>query len=133
MDIDGFQTILDDVADEIPEELVRELNGGVILLPQVKYHPKAEARDLYVMGEYHAQIPGLGRYIVIYYGSFSYVFGLSTPNENSRLREEIKRTLLHELRHHIESLSGVKDLEREDERAIQAYHMRRLHREEDNV
>ena len=126
MDIDGFQMIMEEVAEEIPAELLRELNGGIIVLPEVKYHPTARAADLYIMGEYHVHIPGLGRYIVLYYGSFECVFGIATPNENSRLRSEVRKTLIHELRHHIESLSGVKDLEREDERALEAYHMRQL-------
>ena len=125
MDIDGFQMIMEEVADEIPPELLRDLNGGIIVLSEVKYHPTAPERDLYVMGEYHVHIPGLGRYIVLYYGSFECVFGVSTPNENPRLRSEVRKTLIHELRHHIESLSGVKDLEREDERALEAYHLRR--------
>ena len=126
MDIDNFHRILDEVAEEIPEDLLVKLNGGIIVLPEIKYHPSAAARDLYVMGEYHVQIPGLGRYIVLYFGSFEQVFGSYTSNNSSRLRTEIRKTLIHELRHHIESLSGVKDLEREDARAIEAYHLRRL-------
>jgi len=126
LDIDGFHLILDEVAEEIPEDLLQRLNGGILVLPEIKYHPTARARDLFVMGEYHVQIPGLGRYIVLYYGSFEQVFGSHTSNGSSRLRSEIRRTLIHELRHHIESLSGVKDLEREDERAIEAYHLKRF-------
>ena len=125
MDIDGFQMIMEEAAEEIPDELLRELNGGILVLPEIKYHPTAQANDLYIMGEYHIQIPGLGRYIALYYGSFECVFGAATPNENPRLRSEVRKTLIHELRHHIESLSGVKDLEREDERALEAYHLRR--------
>ena len=124
MDIDGFHETLEEVAATIPTELLRDLNGGIIVLPEFKYHPIAQARDLYIMGEYHLQIPGLGRYIVLYYGSFEQVFGAWTPNENQTLRDEIKKTLIHELRHHIESLSGVKDLEREDERTLKAYYLR---------
>ena len=126
MDIDGFHETLEDVAETIPAELLNELNGGIIVLPDIKYHPAAQARDLYIMGEYHIQIPGLGRYIVMYYGSFERVFGADTPNEDSHLCSEIRKTLIHELRHHIESLSGVKDLEREDQRSLDAYHLRRM-------
>jgi hypothetical protein len=125
LDIDSFHSALDEVAEEIPAELLRELNGGIMVLPEIKYHPGAPAGDLFVMGEYHVQIPGLGRFIVMYYGSFECVFGASTPNESPYLRTEIRRTLIHELRHHVESLSGVKDLEREDERTLEAYHLRR--------
>ena len=125
MDIDGFQRILEEVAATIPAELLRDLNGGIALQPEAKYHPFAQARDLYIMGEYNVQIPGLGRYIAIYYGSFERVFGAATPNKDANLQEEVRKTLIHELRHHIESLSGVKDLEREDERSLEAYYLRR--------
>ena len=126
MDIDSFQQILDEVAEEIPEDLLQNLNGGILVLPEIQYHPQATDRDLYVMGEYHVQIPGLGRYIVMYYGSFERVFGAHTPNEDPVLRREMRKTLIHELRHHVESLSGVKDLEKEDERRLAAYHMRKI-------
>ena len=129
MDIDGFQDALDEVAEEIPPDLLRQLNGGIIVLPDLKYHHKALDRDLFIMGEYHVQIPGMGRYIVMYYGSFERVFGASTPNRCKRLRKELRKTLIHELRHHIESLSGVKDLEYEDERSLEAYYLRKKNHE----
>ena len=133
MDIDGFHSILDEVAEDIPEDLLRNLNGGIIVLPEIKYHPMAAAsRDLYVMGEYHTQIPGLGRYIVLYYGSFERVFGAYTSNKSAHLRGEVRKTLIHELRHHVESLSGVKDLIYEDERQLEAYYLRRMQYEDDN-
>jgi hypothetical protein len=53
------------------------------------------------------------------------VFGAATPNENAVLRDEIRKTLLHELRHHIESLSGVRDLEYEDELRLESYYLRK--------
>ena len=117
---------MEEVAATIPDELLRDLNGGIIVLPEIKYHPMAKTGDLYIMGEYHVHIPGLGRYIVLYYGSFERVFGAGTSNENNHLRSEIKKTLIHELRHHIESLSGVKDLEREDERKLEVYYLRHM-------
>ena len=126
MDIDGFQMALEEAAASIPTELLRDLNGGIIVLPEIKRHPMSRIGDLYIMGEYHVQIPGLGRYIALYFGSFEQVFGAGTPNENRNLRNEIKKTLIHELRHHIESLSGVKDLEREDERTLEAYYLRHM-------
>ena len=126
MDIDGFHDVLEEAAAEIPPELMRDLNGGIVILQQIKYHPGALARDLYVMGEYRVQIPGLGRYIALYYGSFERVFGASAPIKSARLRNEIRKTLIHELRHHIESLSGVKDLEYEDQRSLEHYYMSRL-------
>jgi len=127
LDIDGFHAILDEAADTIPEELLRGLNGGILVLPEAKLHHADQTRNLYIMGEYHVQIPGLGRYIAIYYGSFERVFGARTPNENKRLREEVRKTLIHELRHHIETLSGVRDLEYEDDLRLESYFLRQMH------
>ena len=115
MDIDSFHKVLEDAAAEIPDELMRELNGGISILPEAKVHPKTHERAIYIMGEYRVEIPGLGRYINLYYGSFEKVFGIGTPSDDPRLKEEIRKTLLHELRHHIEMLSGVRDLEIQDE------------------
>ena len=115
MDIDAFHQTLEDIAAEVPEELLRELNGGIFVLPEVKIHPKAVDGNIYAMGEYHVELPGLGRYIVLYYGSFERVYGAGTPNGSPRLRADIRKTLLHEIRHHVESLSGTRDLEIEDE------------------
>ncbi|MCL2059056.1 MAG: metallopeptidase family protein [Oscillospiraceae bacterium] len=126
MDIDGFHMILEEAAEGVPVELLNRLNGGILVLPEAKMHPGAQSGDLYIMGEYHVQIPGLGRYIALYYGSFERVFGAATPNDSQRLRTEVRKTLIHELRHHIESLSGVKDLEHEDERDFEAYMLSRF-------
>ena len=50
--IEEVQIILDEIAEELPPEIYKDLNGGIILLPQVKYHKKSVDNDLYVMGEY---------------------------------------------------------------------------------
>ena len=44
--------MLDEIADSMPYELYRDLNGGISLLPQVKIHPQALHNDLYILGEY---------------------------------------------------------------------------------
>lgn len=124
---------LEEAADGIPAELLKDLNGGIVVLQQLKIHPKALRADLYIMGEYHVQIPGLGRFITLYYGSFERVFGRFTPNENPRLREEIRKTLIHELRHHIESLSGVRDLEYEDEMKLESYYLSRINFDDEDI
>ena len=119
MDIDQFHGILEELSAEIPEEILRDLNGGVILLPEAKLHQDDLAGNLFILGEYRVQIPGLGRYIAIFYGSFIKIYG-ENPNTH-RLREEIRKTLFHEIRHHLESLSGVRDLEVIDEERIEQY------------
>lgn len=55
---------------------------------------------------------------MLYYGSFELCFGYSSEEE---LRERIRKVLLHEFRHHLESLAGEYDLEIEDAVEISQY------------
>ena len=121
--IDEMETMLDEIAQELPKELFRELNGGVVLLPGIKMNDHSVANDLYIMGEYHRSA-AMGRYIAIYYGSFVRVHG-HLPKD--RIKAQLKKTLQHEFTHHLESLSGTRDLEIEDERQIDEY-LRRARR-----
>jgi predicted Zn-dependent protease with MMP-like domain len=117
--IDEVKALLDDIADEIPEAFYRELNGGIILLPDAKTHPVAkDANDLYILGEYHHEYRGLGRFITIYYGSFMRLYPSLNPLQ---LRRKLKDVLMHEFTHHIESLAGVRNLELKDARDINKY------------
>ncbi len=117
--IDNIKAILDEVADEVPEAFFQELNGGIILLPDVKYHePKKSGNGLYILGEYHYDHRGLGRYITIYYGS---LMRLYSDMGMAELREKLKEVLLHEFTHHVESLAGVRSLEIKDAKDIRKY------------
>lgn len=112
-----FRDMLDEVADELPEELYRGLNGGVIVSGQCRLSEHARANDLYTMGEY--QYSGAtGSRIVIYYGSFLRVYGSCAPEE---LKGHLRDVLRHEFRHHIERQAGSRDLERKDEADIRRY------------
>ena len=118
--------ILDEIADGLPQEFYRELNGGILLLPEAKQDTGDAAHNLYTLGEYvHDE---MGRYIIIYYGSF---FALYEHHPPKKIRKELRETLIHELTHHIESLAGVCDLEIMDDleldrmRAPQKYRCRR--------
>ena len=115
--IEEMQDMLERAAQKIPEELYKELNGGIILLPDVKMHEQAVAGDLYILGEYHYS-RAMGRYIAIYYGSFQRV---SAHLSNDQLEKRLEHTLKHEFTHHIESLAGERDLEIEDEVNINKY------------
>lgn len=108
--------MLDEIADAMPYELYRELNGGLRLLPQSKLHPQAVSQDLYILGEYHRD--SLGKYIVFYYGSLVRVYGNLSRD---RFYEMLRRTLAHELRHHNEYLAGCDDLNLYDDRRIGDY------------
>jgi len=117
VDFEEVGRMLDEIAAELPQEFYKELNGGIILLPEVKLDPAARNHDLYIMGEYHSG-GGLGRYISIYYGSFERVHGHLSKDE---LKKELAATLKHEFTHHLESLAGEDDLEEEDELFLQDY------------
>lgn len=123
-EIDEVERILDELAMELPQALYRELNGGILLLPQVKRNPVGRNNDLYIMGEYHSG-GIMGRYIVIYYGSFMKVCGHLGRNA---LKKKLAHTLHHEFTHHLESLAGERDLVKEDERFLEDY-MRKKSRE----
>jgi len=120
---DEAELIIDDIVSEFPDGLFRELNGGVILSPDAKAHPLGGGAGggMYIMGEYHNDrqgYGGLGRYIIIYFGSFARLY----PDlSESRLRERMRDTLAHEFTHHLESLAGERDLEIKDRRDIEMY------------
>jgi hypothetical protein len=115
--IDEMKKMLDEIAAKLPEEFFAQLNGGIILLPEAKMHPKSSDDDLYIMGEYHRE-GNLGRFIVIYYGSFMRLYGSLPPDE---LKKKLNATVKHEFRHHLESLAGEYDLEIEDARYLEEY------------
>ena len=67
--IDRFEEILSDLAEEIPQSFYEELNGGIVVEPGYLLHPEDRNGTLYVMGQYRID-PAMGKYIVMYYGSF---------------------------------------------------------------
>lgn len=109
--------MLDEIALTIPDEILKHLNGGIMLLPEAKLHPQNKNHDLYIMGEYHRDST-MGRYITIYYTSFIIVFG-NTSRENQKI--ELRKILFHELTHHLESLAGERGLEIQDKIYIDKY------------
>lgn len=116
-----FQDMMEEILQTFPEEFFRELNGGVFARRHPKYHPEGINHDLFIMGEYCVQ-HHLGRFIVIYYGSFMQVYGYLSEEE---LAKQLRRVLLHEFRHHLESLAGEYDLEIEDAIEIAKYRERK--------
>ncbi len=110
MSLKQFTMAANEIVGALPPELLKNLNGGIIVEPSVK-----EDGDYLVMGEY-IEDPGLGSMVVLYYGSFREMLGNAPLNE---WREEIGETAIHELRHHIESLAGVDDLSIEENMELQ--------------
>ncbi len=119
--IDDVHEILDDISEELPKDFFKELNEGVVLLPEIKLHPESRENDrLYVMGKYVRSITG--RHIAIYYGSFERVY----PNISvERLKTKLRETLIHEFIHHMESLAGEKGLEIKDAEDMHRYRNKR--------
>lgn len=114
LSIDACSHILDDLAEEYPEELFRSLNGGILLLEEALPDPEA-GEDVYIMGEYCRD--ELGRYINIYYGSFA---ALLYDEPAEVWRDELRITLRHELTHHVEGLAGERSLEYRDSAQLEA-------------
>ena len=127
LSIDEYTILADEAALELPEGLFDELNGGINVVADEKLHKESRPNaPLYIMGTYHHEPQGLGRYIVLYYGSFIKVY----PNvafENARTI--IRDILYHELTHHIESLAGDYSLEIEDAKNISEYRNQRSPKE----
>ncbi|MHB8964034.1 MAG: metallopeptidase family protein [Saccharofermentanales bacterium] len=105
-----MELLLDEISQDFPAELFERLNGGILILPEAKLHEKNKNGDLFIMGEYHYD-RALGRYIVIYYGSFARIYG-SLSRE--ALKARLTATLKHEFLHHVESLAGERGLEIKD-------------------
>jgi hypothetical protein len=109
---DEAAVMLDEVAEEIPEEFYTRLNGGVNFLPRAVESPDSKkGRPLFILGEY-ISCTAMGKYINIYYGSFEKVFPGASAEE---MRAELKRTLVHEFTHHVETLAGERGLVIRDE------------------
>jgi hypothetical protein len=101
------EQILEETAAALPPEIFKGLNGGYVLTPELKY----DANGLVILGQYHYEPRGLGRYITVNYGSLMEIYG-HLPHR--RIREKIKHILHHELTHHLEHLAGDKSLEIQD-------------------
>ena len=117
MTIDEMQDVLDRLAEELPEVFFKDLNGGIVLLPEAKESEYSRKKDLYTLGEYHRG-GAMGSYIKIYYGSFERLF---SHLSDEALEKELRHTLRHEFRHHLEFLSGERGLEHQDANFIRDY------------
>ena len=120
LSFDAVGDLLDELAEEFPEEFYRELNGGISLLPQAVEDPQGE--DLYIMGEYCNDM--MGRYINLYYGAFAALAEQEDWTEED-WTEELYTTLAHEFTHHMEGLAGERGLEIRDELELEQYRRER--------
>lgn len=116
LSFDQVGDLLDEMAEEFPEEFYQELNGGISLLPETVEDPAGE--DLYIMGEYCNDM--MGRYINLYYGSFAALAQQEDWTEED-WEDELYTTLAHEFTHHVEGLAGERGLEIKDELELEQY------------
>ena len=120
LSFDEAGDLLDQMAEEFPEEFYQELNGGISLLPEVREDPQGEC--LYIMGEYCNDM--MGKYINLYYGSFAALAETENWTEED-WEDELYTTLAHEFTHHIEGLAGERGLEIKDELQMEQYRRER--------
>jgi len=109
---DETQDALDELMYALPEGIFRKLNGGVILRPD----PLFDRNGLLILGQYHVDPYGLGRYVTINYGSLVNAHGHAS---HCRFIKALRKVLHHELTHHLEHLAGDRSLEIEDARNVQ--------------
>ena len=112
-----FRELVAEEMDELPPVFFLELHGGVMVEERLQLHPMGRGGDLFILGQY--QKGGyLGRSITLFYGSFMRKMPHASEEQ---MRREIRSVLRHEFRHHLEGLSGVRDLELEDEDYLRNY------------
>jgi|GEM_PF-334668 len=102
------QLVLDELIAELPNEIFQGLNMGVSLLEDAIF----DESGLIILGRYHYQPYGMGRYITVHYGSLMHLYGHRT---DEYFRKKMKHVLHHELVHHLEGLAGDKSLEHQDQ------------------
>lgn len=116
--LERLRRLADEAAREIPEKLLMHLHGGISMSDRSKLHKSsAPNKPLYILGEY-CNSSSIGRHIILYGGSIDRIYGTLSDNA---LKKELDRIIKHELTHHWESLSGVRDLEIYDAEMIRKY------------
>ena len=118
MTFDEAGEALDRMAEEFPEEFYAGLNGGISLLPDEKPDPEFPPGEMYILGEYCDD--QMGRYILLYYGSFGALAAREAWTEED-WEEELYTTLAHEFTHHIEGLAGERGLDLKDAAFLEAW------------
>ena len=104
--IDDFEKMLVEIADEIPEIFLKDLNGGIILDENCKFNSQG-ADDLCILSE-HNHDSDMGCQIIIYYGSFMHMYE-NEPEEV--LRAKLRKALQKELACHLESLADAPEFD----------------------
>lgn len=106
MDLETFTVLAHRLVDEVPQELCQELSGGFLVCPEALW----DGRHV-ILGQYI--LDNLGSRVVFYYGSFAAVLD-GAPAEV--WETELRETVFHEMRHHMERLCGTDELAEEENR-----------------
>lgn len=106
--------LLEEVAAEFPDAFFQDLSGGIQLEEQALPDPEFPEGEMYIMGEYCSDL--LGRYILLYYGSFAALLG---EEDEEVWREEIFLTVAHEFTHHLEETAMLHALDDKDAAFLQ--------------
>lgn len=96
-----FREMVSEEMDLLPPYVFDELSGGVLVEERKRLSPDSVADDLFILGYYTWS--GLGKQITLYYGSFMAVLG---RGDEETYRAQIRETLRHEFRHHMETRAG---------------------------
>ena len=102
---------LEEIAGEFPDAFFEELDGGIQLEEAALPDPDFPPGEMYIMGEYCHDM--LGRYIVLYYGSFAALAEREDWGQET-WEDELYTTLSHELTHHMEGRGGLHALDDKD-------------------
>ena len=103
---------LEEIAAQFPEAFFEDLDGGIQLEEKELADPDFPPGEMYIMGEYVHDL--LGRYILLYYGSFAALLS------GEVWKEEIFATVAHEFTHHLEETAGLHALDDKDLEFLQA-------------
>lgn len=122
-----FIELVDEILVTLPEEFFRDLNGGVNVKEECRIHPESVGDELIVLGEYISNYY-LGKLIDLYYGSFMRLYGYL---DREALKERVRKTVLHEFRHHLETMAGERDLAVEDAIHLDEYRKAHFGKKED--
>ena len=116
-DYETVHSWLESLLAELPPFFLEGLNLGVVLLDDAKLHARSRPdAPLYIMGEY--QRSNIGAQIVIYYGSYQRVY---RGRSYDTIKANLRQTLRHEFRHHVEYRAGERGLVVEDEARLAQY------------
>ena len=96
-----FREIVSEEMDLLPQYVFDELSGGVLVEKKAKLSPDSVANDLFILGLY--KWGGLGKQVTLFYGSFVAIYG---DAGEKTYRAQIRETLRHEFRHHMETRAG---------------------------